>query len=576
MQLRLAPATLDGPLVSELTDNWRAHPKATHGAILAGQASGYALTEGARANALAVIFCPARGGPVSVWPYGRVPKTAARAALRWALFAGPDCRMIAGDLAEDAEPPPPPKWPDPPQVDWIDWPMSIPPVVRDITTAVSDAYGFDPAAVSVTVLGVLSAALCSKYQVRMLTPDGEAWREAILGLYTCGIAPSGSRKTPMLEALLQPFRELANDGAAEQPRRMAAWQARVAEAQEEIAKLKAEDEIDTGALEDAYYRASEPAPREPCPIVGNGTGAALGEALSWSPQVLVATSEGSEIFRALATRDGRLDLEPLLKAYSGEAGGAVLRILRKQPAAKCYRAAVVVWTQPAVIYGLGRNPEAVEQGLLGRFLWCAQSAKPPGGSVVSAAVAKAWADLIHRARGLPGPERDPWGVETGQPNLISATPPQTQRLLDLAQEMSEVTEPGGAYYGLATWARKLHGQVARVAAILTWLADPQASIIRDECLEWALAQARGAWLPWASHVWSLLSWPPNTDDARHVWAVATRERRDTWAMQELDALMSWPPARVDAAIATLAERGFVSVSGNRMRAARVVSFARLA
>ena len=142
--------------------------------------------------------------------------------------------------------------------------------------------------------------------------------------------------------------------------------------------------------------------------------------------------------------------------------------------------------------------------------------------------------------------------------------------------MSAATEPGGSHYGLATWARKLHGQVARVAAILTWLADPSASRIREECLEWALAQARGTWLTWASHVWSLMSWPPNTDDARHLWALAVRERRDTWAMQELDALMSWPPVRVDAAIATLAERGFVSVSGNRARAARVASFARLA
>lgn len=554
---------------------WRDYPKATHGAILAGQASGYALTLGGRANASAVIFCPAHGEAVSVWPFGRVPKSALRGKITWALFSGPDCRMITGDLSDEGEPPPPPKWPDPPVVTWDGWPSCVPSLVSDITNAVAEAYSFDHATVALTLLGVLSAALCSKYQVRMLTGDGEAWREQISGLYVCGIAPSGARKTPMIETFLKPWRALAEGGAADLPKRMAAWQARLDIARENIRRAKEEDDIDQAELEEAHYRASEPEPREFCPVVSNGTGAALGAELSWSPHVLVATSEGSEIFRALMTKDGRLELEPLLKAYSGEAGGSVLRILRKQPAAKAYRAAVCVWTQPGVIYGLGRNPEAVEQGLLGRFLWCSQSARPPTGGIVPETLAQAWADLIETARTLPGPERDPWGVETGAPSLLSTSPPQTQKLLDLAQEMSDATEPGGTHYGLATWARKLHGQVARVAGILTWLANPSATRIDDDCLEWALAQARGTWLTWAAHVWSLLAWPPNTDDARDLWIKATRTQRDTWTLQEIDGLLSWPPPRVDAAILTLSERGFVSVSGNRARPGKVVSFARL-
>lgn len=554
-------------------EDWRRFPQATHGAIVAGQVSGYALTLGGRANALAVVFCPHHGEPVSVWRYGQVPRSAARAAVKFALVEGPDTRTISGKLGEDAAPLPAPQWPDPPAVAWGGWPESMPGFMTELTSAVAHAYSFDPAAVALTQLGFIAAGLTSKFYASMLTEAGEAWREQTLGLYVCGIAPSGARKTPLMDCLQAPLQALANTGAADKPKLEAAWQARVSLAKAEADRLKEEEDADPDALAEALYRASEPPPREPCPIVSNGTAPALAEELAWRDSLLVATSEGSEIFRALMTKDGRLELDPLLKAYSGQAGNTVARIMRKQPSAKAYRASVVVWTQPSVMYGLGRQPEAVEQGLLGRFLWCAQDARPPTGGVVPEDLARLWRDLLHTARALRGPERDPWGVETGEPASITASPAQTAELLKFADEMAACTEPGGTHYGLATWARKLHGQTARVAAILTWLADPRATRMRDDCLAWALAQARGTWLTWATHVWSLLTWPPNTDDARHLWAVTARAGRQTWAMQELDTLMRWPPPQVDAAVNTLAERGFASVSAARTRTARVVSFA---
>jgi hypothetical protein len=576
MQLKLAPATLDGPIrESKLTEDWRSFPKATHGALVSGQESGFTLTLGSHARATAVIMCPARGEPVSVWPFGKAPRTQVRNTLPWALFSGPDCRVIAGDLDADG-PPEPPQWPDPPTVGWSGWPAGVPQSVVNLTDEISDACCIDKGPVALTILAVLSAALCSKFAVHMLAADGGVtWIEAHVGIFLAGVAPSGARKTPMMETCLAPLRKEAQAAAAGQAMSEAAWRARVDAAQKEIADIKGEDEIDLEDLKEAHYRASEPQPREAGCIVSNATAAALGIELSWLPSVMLATSEGSEIFQALLTKDGRMELAPLLKAYSGEPGGKVARVLRNQPSGNAYRMAALVWTQPSVMYGIGRNTEAVDQGLLGRFLYCAQNARPPTGKVVSAQTSKLWSDLIERARALAGPERDAWGVETGAASVICATPPQTAQLLQLALEMSELTEPGGPYYGLATWARKLHGQVARVAALVTWLMDPSATRINEEALTWALEQARGPWLTWAAHIWQLLSWPPNTDDARHMWAMATKARRDTWAVQELDTLLSWAPSRVDAALLALAERGFVTIGGNRSRPGRTVSFARL-
>ena len=467
-------------------------------------------------------------------------------------------------------------WPVAPPIAWPGFAgAGTPPELDRLVCELAHTYGFTPGFVALCVLGAMSAAITSKAVFALMADEGEVWRERTAGLYVCGIAPSGARKTPLLEALLEPWRRVQREQSAGWARTLARWGRRIGAAKHKIAVLQKADEIDEDELESLLEEANEPEPRQPALIVSNATGPALGAELAYQPSVFVATSEAAELFRNLASSDGRLELEPLLKAYSGEPGGAVLRIGRRQPVAGILRASVLVLAQPSVLYGLARNREVIEQGLFARFLWASVEAGERPSGLLSAQAAEWWGVLVERCMGLKGPARDPYGVETGEPRVVRSTPDQTRRLLGLVASLSPRVEPGGDLFGLGTWARKLHGQIARMAGVLSVIkaGGSELAHIDDACFNWAYEFALASLLPQARYVWSLTNWPANTEDARHLWTVARTANVRSLAVPSLDNLVrDWPPGQVDAAVETLCERGFAQVNGSKVRAARSVDF----
>lgn len=567
MRVQTVPATREGPV----TDRARL-PLATHKALISGPASGLSLVRGNHPHARAVILCPINGA-VSIWTQGHVPRALAKDAIPWALVEGDGCATVREEgrkLSAEAS------WPMAPPITWSGFAAAgTPPELDRLACELAQTFGFSPGFVSIQIIGALSAAVCAKIETALMETEGEVWRERIGGLYVCGIAPSGARKTPLLEALLAPWRKLQREQAAGWARTLARWGRRVQAAKHKITVLQKADEIDEDELESLLEEANEPEPRQPSLIVSNATGPAFGAELAHVPSVFVATSEANELFRTLATSDGRLELEPLLKAYSGEPGGAVLRIGRRQPVAGVFRAAVLVLAQPSVLYGLAKNREVIEQGLFARFLWASIEAGQRPSGLLSPEASDWWAELVGRCMAMKGPTRDPYGVETGETAVIRSTPEQTRRLLDLVASLSPRVDPGGDLFGLGTWARKLHGQIARIAAIMSVVkaGGVAPTHLDPACFDWAFNYALEVLLPQARYVWTLVNWPANTDDARHMWTLARAAGVRTLALPSLDTLVrDWPPGQVDAAVETLCERGFAQITMSKVRAARTVDF----
>jgi hypothetical protein len=328
-------------------------------------------------------------------------------------------------------------------------------------------------------------------------------------------------------------------------------------------------------LTQAQIASQEPEPRVPSMIVGNATGPAFAVEMAYEPSVMVCSAEATEIFKALK-QDDASNIEPLLKGYSGEPPGAVLRITRTQPVGGACRCSVIAMTQPDGLHGVGENLGARGQGLFARFLWVGAEKTGETDGVIDDDLKSSWNQRILGMLRRPGPVRDAWGVESGMPTVVRLEPHQTERVLALEARLRARIEPGGDLYGVDTWARKAHGQVCRIAALLASV-DGVVTCVPDHILDWAINLVEHVLIPHAKYAASVMSWPTGTDDAVHLFALLNKPQysgRSTFALTEIDGWVpEWPTEQTDRALVALTNRGYASVSG-KLRAERVVTFRR--
>jgi hypothetical protein len=632
---------------------------ATHGAWMAGL-SGYAFTEGQSHEALGVLLCPTQG-VVSVWVLGKVPTRLASKVKPWVLVKGPGCAVLRGwpgqpgggykapggtaaggggavaggpdpssntssgaTVAGDATREgfavwrtgeaalgievPTPRW-RPLGHPWMDlW-----------INTIAEAYGVPPLLVGMVCLGTLAAALASKFSVHMqvwvdvksdaaggkVRRKATRWKEPTVTLYAITIAPSGVRKTPILDYFLAPFRAMEVSAVRAHRQIVAQWKNRTQDAQRTIERLTRNEKNAPGFQDEklvaAQVAVDEPKPVPPQCIVSNATGPAAALAMARQTSVFVATAEVSEVFKALK-REENTDVEPYLKGYSGEHQGAVLRIGREQPTGAVMRCSLVGLCAPDGFYGLGESLGARGQGFFARILWVGVDTNAEAQGVVDETLCLAWEARITALTRLPGPTRDAWGSETGAPAIVTMNPEQTAKVLAFESRLRRRLLPGGDLYGIDTWARKAHGQVCRIAGVLSCMdvglspesRNPQGGfVIQDWALDWALDLVENTLIAHAQYAAQVMSWPKGTDDAVHLLTILGEKLtaqhhatstgpadpaaiRQTYAITEIDKWdPRWSTEQTDRALAVLCDRGFASISGMRgPRSERVVTFRR--
>ena len=473
------------------------------------------------------------------------------------------------DVSSDDDPPwVPVSWPKPPPEVPLDL---VPPALADVVQRWVDLIGVQPTVALAAALGSLSTALAGRIEIAL----GGGWYERNPALYVICAMASGLRKTPLMDLAIEPWWPVQKAAVERWREAVQDYAIKRADAEASLGKRharNAEDEGPSMDREEALHVLAQGEPQPPAILVSDFTPEALGLGLIHTPAIFLHSDEADEFFKA-ATRGQQIQLGPLLKAYSAAPLGGTLRITRKVQIAAGTRprAGMLGLCQPSVLYGAAQHREFLEQGLLGRGLWAV--AMEDGGPDLPRLEARLpgafdqakdlWGALVGRAFALPQVERAADGSEATDPALWRVCPRGEYALLEYADDCKARAAPGADLHDLQTWLRKAHGHAVRLAASLAIagtgldagggipLATVEAAIVLARAFE---AHARAAW--------QLAGWPPDTDDARHLWLRAGALRgagrpSTVRAIEEaLDPGPDWSPARVDKALAILEERGF--------------------
>lgn len=449
------------------------------------------------------------------------------------------------------------EWPRPPKP--IPWGDYLPGVLGSTTRALSRNTGTSESFVGLIVVGLASAALSGRVEVAMLSGDGEVWREHNAGLFVIGVAPSGEKKSPVMEPLLAPWERHAAQVYKES-------QAAVLEDKQNRERARAiqrsskdEDEVD-----DASAVLAQPEVRARKVMIADLTPAALIRDLSLVPSLLITTAEAKKIFTN-GTSDSGTEIEGLLHGYAGEPFPGVSRIGREVqvvPGTRL-RCSLVGAIQPKVLHTIGKNSDFADQGLLARILFATWEGRGPvSGKALPAKFAGDWAAFLSRLWAIPEVKRGPDGTDSGQARVLQVAPAGTKALLDFMVRLAERTGIGGDLAGVVSWTNKAHGQAARLAGLMA-IAEGGTNIqeIPTEIVLRAIELTEKYLLPHAIATWALAAWPEGTDDARHLWTAARSYGLEgPWGIRDLESVVGavdWSPKQMRRAVSILEERGFI-------------------
>lgn len=470
--------------------------------------------------------------------------------------------------AEDGEEWSPVSWPEsPPEV-----PLEL--AGKDFAAVAArwaDLLGVTPTAALLCALTSFSTALAGRVEINC----GGGWWERNPALWAFVAMPSGHRKTPLLDLALAPWRsrEAARRGGARERLVQAKVARKIAEV--EFATAMKDGEIEDAEAAQAILEQALPLD-DPSILVESYTPEALSAHLGAKPALFLTTSEAKSIF-ADALRNDNVNLGALLNSYSGAIPKATLRIGRVQHTSctSRIRSGLLGLCQPSVLYGIGQRPEFLTEGLLGRALWTVSHRPAPSDRErreerepgAFEGVERLWARVLDRAFALPLVERNAEGVDEGEPRVWRIGYRSELALLDYADSCKRRGEIGGELHDLNTWLLKAHGQAARLAATLAAADGFAEGEIPAEAVERALALL-GAFEAHVGAAWGLAGWPPETDDARHLWAsLAGAPRGEALARGAVAAALrggtDWGPKRLEAALAALEARGFVRLRRTR-------------
>lgn len=339
---------------------------------------------------------------------------------------------------------------------------------------------------ALAALGVLSGAGLGGAVV-----DCGAWEEE-LGLYLLPAMPSGDRKSTVLRAATQPLRELERERAD-----VAAPRIRELRSRANVLEIRARNLTKAAANENVEIAERVEAERDladvgaeldeigepaiPRLLADDATPEALGGLLSKHGSIAVLAAE-SALIDNLAGRysEGRANLHLVCAAYSGESttidrkGHDPERLDRPL-------LAIALVVQPHVMEGLIAHETARAQGLVARFAYALPETRLGRRQIDAPRVPReatdAWASTVRRvARNADRTDttteqRGSQGgfvgsVSTFVPVKIVLAPIAHRLLTELQEQIEPRLLPTRDLHGIADWAGRHHGRVARIAGLL--------------------------------------------------------------------------------------------------------------
>ncbi|MFD5425240.1 YfjI family protein [Streptomyces sp. NPDC127084] len=363
-----------------------------------------------------------------------------------------------------------------------------------IVNAVSEAYQVPVDMPALTVLGAISAAIGGRRNLHVMP----GWTETT-SLWAVPIAGPSELKSPMLRYFAAPIKvaEKVLREAAEPEIEMQEQERRINEARMAQAEKKAATAADKSQRDDAEADASEARRKlaeigetrvAPRILFGDITPeAAQVRAAEHGGRIAVLSAEGTlfEILSGLYSQ-GRPNINFFLNAYSGdvEPTDRITRASRPMDAAHVALALVV---QPAVLEGLGRqhNKALRGKGLLARFLYGYPTSLVGSRNMRPTQVP----DELTTGYQLRMTSLVEQVWDTLDPTAMVFTTAATDALIEFRSQLEPRLAEGGDLHSLGDWAGKLHGQCARIAALLTLYTNPHAQRVDIQQVHQAVQMA---------------------------------------------------------------------------------------
>jgi replicative DNA helicase len=410
-------------------------------------------------------------------------------------------------------------------------------------------------------LAALATAIAGKAEVR----PKPGWTEP-LNLWVINVLPPAARKSAAMGAVIRPLHdmqaELQERTGAEISEARAAK--KIAEKRADSAENAAVKAMGNEALsaeaDAADARAHADALVVPAPprlLASDITPEQVGVMLHEQGGRLGIFSPEGGLFGTMAGRySGATNLDVFLQGHAGDPV-TVDRIGRDPLHVARPALSLGLAVQPDVVREVGSKPAMRDRGLTGRFLWVV----PPSGvgnrsqdaPAISGEATAQWARIMRRFLELPVPAEVP--MLTFDDDAYAAF-----------RRFGEWLEPklspeGGDLAGIGDWAGKLHGHVARIAALLHLVEHDRAALERAISESTIKAAASiGYWaIPHALAAYGMLGVHRDMSDGQRLLKWLRRQGRTHVTVR--DAQQNLKPAftaeSVRAAFDVLEEHGWV-------------------
>jgi hypothetical protein len=451
------------------------------------------------------------------------------------------------------------------------------PVLGPMVDAVAETYQVPPDIAVTMALPLIACAAAGRWSVNVR--DG--WTESV-GLATLSVLGSSGGKSPTLRKLAEPLQEFeiecmdaGRGDYAESKARSQVLADRAEKLRKEVAKTDESDLI-PGSNQHQEYRAKVDAYVQACRerdehvvaapprfMIDDVTPEALAQVMHQQDGAIGIVSDEAGIFGTLSGRynPGQVNLDVVLKGVSGtriqidRKGSETGPVIINHPVLS-----ISVAVQPGLMARLGDTPQFRESGMLGRFLpvmprsiMGMRKLDTPG---VPWEVDGRWREAIRELAQTALNLR-----RAGARRTLEVKPDAVVLLNDFRAALEPQFLEGGRLADLTDFGGKLAGSAVRIAACLTLLADPEATVIDGPTMRDALRVA-DAYVEHARTVFSTLTGGDPNAPLSKVVAWLTEQNRATVTHRELhQALKHYSWARktegLQAAMETLAAMGYV-------------------
>jgi hypothetical protein len=447
--------------------------------------------------------------------------------------------------------------------------------LRDFTHAVSTAYQVAPEAIFPQILGIASGCLGGSIETR-IRPQ---WVETA-PLWFAVLQESGEKKTSVLSCLADPVRawqrresERLSAAVAEREERRRDLEEQQKCVRTQLGRNPADAELEA-TRRDLTQRIREMPPLKPSRILlDDMTPEAMREVLSQNGEKALWITSEIDAAGLLGTRhakQGGPNIDLLLKCKSGEpfqtdrASGKAIDLARP-----CV--ALVFSVQPIALRDVLADPYAAGRGLVPRFSvisplsWIgSRHGEPPP---IPPAFVEWWTARVREMLAMPwtGKVLLDGGVlrrHEGAPRILELD----SEAYEIHRETREMLEhrqgPSGDLYSVRSYAGKLAGEVARVAAVFALLADPSAQRIGADAMRAAVAA--GLWmLAHTRHVLGDAGLSDDERDARRLLDHLRRGGRRAFSERDAKRALEHRGQDAPAALTVLDDMGWTRLASPR-------------